>query len=66
MRKEAFDAVGGFSESLCTMEDMDFCVKLFYGRPSGGAARNRTSFKQNRSRGSQNTKPKYVAIGEEE
>ena len=30
-RKDAFHAVGGFNEALNTMEDMDFCVKMFYG-----------------------------------
>ena len=30
-RKDAFHAVGGFNEALNTMEDMDFCLRMFYG-----------------------------------
>lgn len=31
VKREAFQAVGGFNESLNIMEDLDLCVKLFLG-----------------------------------
>ncbi|QDZ18088.1 nucleotide-diphospho-sugar transferase [Chloropicon primus] len=58
VRREAFVSCGGFHESLSTMEDMDLCVKMFYGIKSLEAGR--TSLQQ--SRGKQSRGARLVAI----
>ena len=44
--RDHFLSLGGFNENLSIMEDMDLCVKMFYGIDGDSSDSDRTSLRQ--------------------